>query len=134
MSIPNLYTTENTTEPSFSEDTENISDVYPSKSTVCLHTVKGCQSSSKRLSTRFWCFLFPQMRLEAEQDAECQALRQQFRQEKELLDAYQSKSRSQIEGQHEREQHKLQQKISIRRAHLEQKVSEEHGRSSLSRH
>ena len=62
------------------------------------------------------------MRLDAEQETECQALKQQLQQEKELLDAYQSKTKSQIEIQHEREQQKLEQKIAIRRAHLEQKV------------
>lgn len=62
------------------------------------------------------------MRLDAEQETECQALKQQLKQEMELLDAYQSKTKSQMEAQHEREQQKLEQKVSIRRAHLEQKV------------
>lgn len=62
------------------------------------------------------------MRLDAEQEAECQALKQQLKQEMELLDAYQRKTKSQMETQHEREQQKLEQKVSIRRAHLEQKV------------
>uniref|UniRef100_A0A3Q3F8G1 non-specific serine/threonine protein kinase n=1 Tax=Kryptolebias marmoratus TaxID=37003 RepID=A0A3Q3F8G1_KRYMA len=66
-----------------------------------------------------------QMRLEAEQESECQALKQQLKQEMELLDAYQKKTKSQMEAQHEREQQKLEQKVSIRRAHLEQKIEEE---------
>uniref|UniRef100_A0A3Q3JIC0 non-specific serine/threonine protein kinase n=1 Tax=Monopterus albus TaxID=43700 RepID=A0A3Q3JIC0_MONAL len=66
-----------------------------------------------------------QMRLEAEQETECQALKQQLKQEMELLDAYQRKATSQMETQHEREQQKLEQKVSIRRAHLEQKIEEE---------
>ncbi|KAM6986892.1 serine/threonine-protein kinase TAO3 [Aplochiton taeniatus] len=65
------------------------------------------------------------MRLEEEQEAECQALKQQLHQEMELLDAYQSKTRAQTEAQHERELQKLEQKVSIRRAHLEQKIEEE---------
>lgn len=65
------------------------------------------------------------MRLDAEQETECQALKQQLKQEMELLDAYQRKTRSQMETQHEREQQKLEQKVSIRRAHLEQKVRSE---------
>lgn len=62
------------------------------------------------------------MRLDAEQETECQALKQQLKQEMELLDAYQRKTKSQMEAQHERELQKLEQKVSIRRAHLEQKV------------
>lgn len=65
------------------------------------------------------------MRLEAEQETECQALKQQLKQEMELLDAYQRKTQSQMETQYEREQQKLEQKVSIRRAHLEQKIEEE---------
>ncbi|XP_039636798.1 serine/threonine-protein kinase TAO3 isoform X2 [Perca fluviatilis] len=65
------------------------------------------------------------MRLDAEQEIECQALKQQLKQEMELLDAYQRKTKSQMETQHEREQQKLEQKVSIRRAHLEQKIEEE---------
>lgn len=67
-----------------------------------------------------------QMRLEAEQEEECEALKQQLKQEMELLDAYQRKTKSQMETQHERELQKLEQKISIRRAHLEQKVGTGH--------
>lgn len=66
------------------------------------------------------------MRLDAEQETECQALKQQLKQEMELLDAYQRKTKSQMETQHEREQQKLEQKVSIRRAHLEQKVCRSH--------
>lgn len=62
------------------------------------------------------------MRLEAEQEIECQALKQQLKQEMELLDAYQRKTQAEMETQHEHEDQKLEQKVSIRRAHLEQKV------------
>ncbi|XP_077479030.1 serine/threonine-protein kinase TAO3 [Stigmatopora argus] len=65
------------------------------------------------------------MKLEAEQECECEALKRQLKQEMELLDAYQMKSVSQLEGQHERELQKLRQKVSLRRAHLEQKMEEE---------
>uniref|UniRef100_A0A8C5DQM2 Serine/threonine-protein kinase TAO3 n=1 Tax=Gouania willdenowi TaxID=441366 RepID=A0A8C5DQM2_GOUWI len=65
------------------------------------------------------------LRLDEAQEAECQALRQQLQQEMELLNAYQSKIKMQTEAQHEREQQKLEQKVSLRRAHLEQKIEEE---------
>uniref|UniRef100_A0A672MRR2 Serine/threonine-protein kinase TAO3 n=1 Tax=Sinocyclocheilus grahami TaxID=75366 RepID=A0A672MRR2_SINGR len=65
------------------------------------------------------------LRLDEAQEAECQALRQQLQQEMELLNAYQSKIKIQTEAQHEREQQKLEQKVSLRRAHLEQKIEEE---------
>ncbi|XP_047665277.1 serine/threonine-protein kinase TAO3 isoform X3 [Tachysurus fulvidraco] len=65
------------------------------------------------------------LRLEAEQEAECQALKHQLQQEMELLDAYQSKSKAQAEAQHEHDMQKLEQKASLRRAHLEQKIEEE---------
>lgn len=64
----------------------------------------------------------PQLRLDEAQEAECQALRQQLQQEMELLNAYQSKIKMQTEAQHERELQKLEQRVSLRRAHLEQKV------------
>lgn len=66
--------------------------------------------------------LGPQLRLDEAQEAECQALRQQLQQEMELLNAYQSKIKMQTEAQHERELQKLEQRVSLRRAHLEQKV------------
>ncbi|XP_019909244.2 serine/threonine-protein kinase TAO3 [Esox lucius] len=65
------------------------------------------------------------MRLQEEQEGECQALKQQLQQEMELLDAYQSKTKAQTEAQHDRELQKLEQKVSLRRAHLEQKIEEE---------
>lgn len=66
--------------------------------------------------------LLLQLRLDEAQEAECQALRQQLQQEMELLNAYQSKIKMQTEAQHERELQKLEQRVSLRRAHLEQKV------------
>lgn len=49
-------------------------------------------------------------------------MRLQLQQEMELLNAYQSKIKMQTEAQHERELQKLEQRVSLRRAHLEQKV------------
>ncbi|KAF4115203.1 hypothetical protein G5714_002692 [Onychostoma macrolepis] len=66
------------------------------------------------------------LRLDEEHEAECQALRQQLHQEMELLDADQNKTKAQMEAQHEREVQKLEQKASLRRAHLEQKKSWSH--------
>ncbi|KAM7090156.1 LOW QUALITY PROTEIN: serine/threonine-protein kinase TAO3 [Ciconia maguari] len=65
------------------------------------------------------------LRLDETQEAECQALRLQLQQEMELLNAYQSKIKMQTEAQHERELQKLEQRVSLRRAHLEQKIEEE---------
>ncbi|CAF99248.1 unnamed protein product, partial [Tetraodon nigroviridis] len=57
--------------------------------------------------------------------AECVSVECASDGEMELLDAYQSKTKAQMEAQHERELQKLEQKVSIRRAHLEQKIEEE---------
>ncbi|XP_038619039.1 serine/threonine-protein kinase TAO3 [Tachyglossus aculeatus] len=65
------------------------------------------------------------LRLDEAQEAECQALRLQLQQEMELLNAYQSKIKMQTEAQHQRELQKLEQRVSLRRAHLEQKIEEE---------
>ncbi|XP_041691951.1 serine/threonine-protein kinase TAO3 isoform X2 [Coregonus clupeaformis] len=65
------------------------------------------------------------LRLDEAQEAECQALRHQLQQEMELLNAYQSKIKMQTEAQHDREQQKLEHKVLLRRAHLEQKIEEE---------
>ncbi|MGH0182119.1 UNVERIFIED_CONTAM: hypothetical protein FKN15_008720 [Acipenser sinensis] len=65
------------------------------------------------------------LRLDEAQEAECQALKHQLQQEMELLNAYQSKIKMQTEAQHDRELQKLEQKVSLRRAHLEQKIEEE---------
>ncbi|KAF5929248.1 hypothetical protein HPG69_019269 [Diceros bicornis minor] len=70
-------------------------------------------------------FLMDLLRLDEAQEAECQALRLQLQQEMELLNAYQSKIKMQTEAQHERELQKLEQRVSLRRAHLEQKIEEE---------
>lgn len=46
----------------------------------------------------------------------------QLQQELELLNAYQSKIKMQTDAQHERERKDLEQRVSLRRALLEQKV------------
>ncbi|XP_060928438.1 serine/threonine-protein kinase TAO1 [Limanda limanda] len=65
------------------------------------------------------------LRLDETQEAQCQALRMQLQQELELLNAYQSKIKMQTDAQHERERKDLEQRVSIRRALLEQKIEEE---------
>ncbi|XP_019943881.1 serine/threonine-protein kinase TAO1 [Paralichthys olivaceus] len=65
------------------------------------------------------------LRLDETQEAQCQALRMQLQQELELLNAYQSKIKMQTDAQHERERKDLEQRVSLRRALLEQKIEEE---------
>uniref|UniRef100_A0A671RYR2 non-specific serine/threonine protein kinase n=1 Tax=Sinocyclocheilus anshuiensis TaxID=1608454 RepID=A0A671RYR2_9TELE len=63
------------------------------------------------------------LRLDEAQEAECQVLKMQLQQELELLNAYQSKIKMQTDAQHDRERKELEQRVSLRRALLEQKVS-----------
>lgn len=63
-----------------------------------------------------------QLRLDETQEAEYQVLRMQLQQELELLNAYQSKIKIHTDSQHEREVKDLEQRVSIRRALLEQRV------------
>lgn len=49
----------------------------------------------------------------------------QLQQELELLNAYQSKIKMQTDSQHDRERRELEQRVSLRRALLEQKVRED---------
>ncbi|KAL0973228.1 hypothetical protein UPYG_G00200700 [Umbra pygmaea] len=65
------------------------------------------------------------LRLDEAQEAQCQVLRMQLLQELELLNAYQSKIKMQTDSQHERERKDLEQRVSLRRALLEQKIEEE---------
>lgn len=66
--------------------------------------------------------LLPQLRLDEAQEGECQVLRMQLQQELELLNAYQSKIKMQTDAQHDKERRELEQRVSLRRALLEQKV------------
>ncbi|KAG8006579.1 Serine/threonine-protein kinase TAO2 [Nibea albiflora] len=65
------------------------------------------------------------LRLDETQEAEYQVLRMQLQQELELLNAYQSKIKIHTDTQHEREIKDLEQRVSIRRALLEQRIEEE---------
>lgn len=64
-----------------------------------------------------------QLRLDETQESQCQALRMQLQQELELLNAYQSKIKMQTDAQHDREKKDLEQRVSLRRALLEHKVT-----------
>lgn len=57
----------------------------------------------------------------------------QLQQELELLNAYQSKIKMQTDAQHDKERRELEQRVSLRRALLEQKVREPRLRKSGSR-
>ncbi|XP_037543868.1 serine/threonine-protein kinase TAO1 [Nematolebias whitei] len=65
------------------------------------------------------------LRLDEAQEGECQVLRMQLQQELELLNAYQSKIKMQTDAQHDKERRDLEQRVSLRRALLEQKIEEE---------
>uniref|UniRef100_A0A8B9R5M3 non-specific serine/threonine protein kinase n=1 Tax=Astyanax mexicanus TaxID=7994 RepID=A0A8B9R5M3_ASTMX len=65
------------------------------------------------------------LRLDETQEAEYQVLRMQLQQELELLNAYQSKIKMHTDTQHDREVKDLEQRVSIRRALLEQRIEEE---------
>lgn len=62
------------------------------------------------------------MRLDDSQIKEEHELKQRLQQELELLMAYQSKLKMQMEAQHQRERKELEERVSLRRALLEQKV------------
>ncbi|XP_037834609.1 serine/threonine-protein kinase TAO2 [Kryptolebias marmoratus] len=66
-----------------------------------------------------------QIRLDETQETEYQVLHMQLQQELELLNAYQSKIKIHTDTQHEREVKELEQRVSIRRALLEQRIEEE---------
>jgi thousand and one amino acid protein kinase len=65
------------------------------------------------------------IKLDETQLAEANELEQRLRQELELLMAYQSKIKIQTENQHLRERKQLEERVSLRRALLEQKMEEE---------
>lgn len=77
--------------------------------------------------------IFPtfQVRLDETQVAEANELKQRLLQELELLTAYQSKIKMQTEAQHQRERKALEDRVSLRRALLEQKVSVITGRRDI---
>ncbi|XP_073078429.1 serine/threonine-protein kinase TAO3-like isoform X2 [Manis javanica] len=61
--------------------------------------------------------------LDEAQEAECQALKMQLQQEVELLNACQRKFKMQAEVQHDLELRELEQRVSLCKALLEQKVN-----------
>jgi len=65
------------------------------------------------------------IRLDEAQLTEVNELKQRLQQELELLMAYQSKIKKQTETQHQREKKQLEERVSLRRALLEQKMEEE---------
>lgn len=67
-------------------------------------------------------FLSDQVRLETWQEDEVKQVKEKLGQELELLIAFQSKQRMQIDQQHEHERKQLDEKVSLRCAVLEQKV------------
>lgn len=78
----------------------------------------------------YWCpasLFTQQLRLDETQEDEYRALRMQLQKELELLNAYQSKIKMHTDTQHEREVKDLEQRVSIRRALLEQRVRERNG-------
>lgn len=67
-------------------------------------------------------FFLHQIRLDESQEMEARQLKEQLQQELELLIAFQSKIRMQTESQRNREKKELEERVSVRRALLEQKV------------
>ena len=68
------------------------------------------------------CFCLPQIRLDESQEVEAQVMRDKLQRELEILMAYQSKSKMTAEAQRNRERAELEERVSVRRALLEQKV------------
>ena len=97
--------------------------VYPIEEQSAFSYTFFPQVLNKQFTVGYICF-FPlfQLRLDEAQEAECQVLKMQLQQELELLNAYQSKIKMQAEAQHDRELRELEQRVSLRRALLEQKV------------
>ncbi|XP_022096284.1 serine/threonine-protein kinase TAO1-like isoform X3 [Acanthaster planci] len=65
------------------------------------------------------------IRLSDSQQRECKELHETLKQELELLHAYQSKTRLQLDAQHTREKKDLEEWVSLRRARLEQRIEED---------
>lgn len=63
------------------------------------------------------------LRLDESQEIECQQLKDRLQYELEILMAYQSKNRIQAQNQRDRERKELEDRVSVRRALLESKVS-----------
>ncbi|XP_044738703.1 serine/threonine-protein kinase Tao [Chrysoperla carnea] len=65
------------------------------------------------------------IRLDESQEVECQLLKDRLHYELEILMAYQSKNKMQAEAQRNRERKELEERVSVRRALLEQKMESE---------
>ncbi|XP_077995180.1 serine/threonine-protein kinase TAO1-like [Glandiceps talaboti] len=65
------------------------------------------------------------LKLDESQESDMTKLKETLDEEMELLNAFQTKTKFQIEMQHERERRDLQERVSLRRALLEQKMEEE---------
>lgn len=62
------------------------------------------------------------LRLDESQELECQQLKDRLQYELDILMAYQSKNRIQAQNQRDRERKELEDRVSVRRALLENKV------------
>lgn len=63
------------------------------------------------------------LRLDESQELECNQLKERLNYELEILTAYQNKNRMQAQAQRDRERKELEDRVSVRRALLESKVS-----------
>lgn len=63
------------------------------------------------------------LRLDESQELECHQLKERLNYELEILTAYQNKNRMQAQAQRDRERKELEDRVSVRRALLESKVS-----------
>lgn len=63
------------------------------------------------------------LRLDESQEGEFSQLRQRLKYELDILEAYQQKNRMQAQSQRDRERKELEERVSVRRALLESKVS-----------
>ncbi|XP_050311474.1 serine/threonine-protein kinase Tao isoform X3 [Anthonomus grandis grandis] len=68
------------------------------------------------------------IKLDESQELECQQMKERLQYELEILMAYQSKNKMQAQAQREREKNELQERVEVRRALLEQKMSAENQR------
>lgn len=63
------------------------------------------------------------LRLDESQEIQCQQMKDRLQYELEILMAYQSKNRMQAQSQRDRERKELEDRVSLRRSCLENKVS-----------
>ncbi|XP_067928403.1 serine/threonine-protein kinase TAO1-like isoform X2 [Watersipora subatra] len=71
--------------------------------------------------------------LDESQVAETEELKKKLEQETDMLTAYQSKIRMQTDGLHSREKKELQDRVSLRKAELEQKIEDEQQKANSDR-